>query len=443
MEETRAAGPAFVVDAGNLYWKSPTLAQGMRPQQERKAALIAEAFALAGVDAMAPGAGDLALGIDFVKGLVEKHHLPYVAANLECPGKGAPFAPFVVAEKGGVTLAFVGVVGETVKHSGCAATDPVAAVRAAIAGVEADAFVVLSNEKIEDDERLAAAVPEIGLVVNGQERRQLPTPKGLSNGGLLLASGSRGKQLGVLKISLVAGASQWRDDDVRDEAVAKRDKSRARVEDLEARREKESDGRAKDRLQKQIDFFEREIAEAESELARLDASSGPAHAVKNSLRDLGTDVKDHPKTAELVAAAKVALGETVTETTPALPTSPYAGSAACAACHAPETTQWKGTAHARAYASLKAANREKDQDCFSCHVTGASHPQGPQQPGAVAGLEDVGCESCHGPGKAHVADPKAPMTRDPAVETCTTCHDGKQDGGRFDFGTYRPKVVHG
>jgi hypothetical protein len=44
---------------------------------------------------------------------------------------------------------------------------------------------------------------------------------------------------------------------------------------------------------------------------------------------------------------------------------------------------------------------------------------------------------------AHVAEPTA-TTIQKAVEVnaCRACHDGEQDGGRFDWASYSPKVVH-
>ena len=71
-------------------------------------------------------------------------------------------------------------------------------------------------------------------------------------------------------------------------------------------------------------------------------------------------------------------------------------------------------------------------------------PDGPHDPGAVAGLEHVGCEACHGPGKAHVGNPPTvEMRASPDVSVCVGCHDGKQDEGRFDPVTYFPRVAHG
>ena len=96
-------------------------------------------------------------------------------------------------------------------------------------------------------------------------------------------------------------------------------------------------------------------------------------------------------------------------------------------------------------ASLTEQRRQLDDACYSCHVTGAGHADGPATARAAEGakLVNVGCESCHGPGKAHVAAPsEVKLRRDPGVDVCIACHDGKQDEGRFDYPTYRPKVVH-
>src|SRR4051794_31515944 len=105
----RKDGAVVDVDAGNLFWKNPTLTAKDRPQQEQKARLQAASFALVGIDAMLPGSGDLAMGLPFVKELAATNHLPYVAANLECDG-GHPFPASLEVDSGGVHFTIVGVV---------------------------------------------------------------------------------------------------------------------------------------------------------------------------------------------------------------------------------------------------------------------------------------------------------------------------------------------
>lgn len=409
-----------------------------------KARLQAEAYALAGIDAMLPSAGELALGADFVTRVGEEHGLPWVAANLECGGK-RPFPPSRTVERGGVRMTFVGVVGENVKAEGCAVTDALASAKAAVGDAEGDVVVLLSGQEIDADERLSAALPGVDLVVNGAERRQLQAAEPLPNGGLHLAAGSRGKHLGVVELSLVPGAKVWRDDGALGPLAEKRDRARQRVEDLEARLAEAKDDKTRERLQKQVAFYTKEREEAEGQLFAASEGSGPAHRARNTLVALSASVPDHAATAALVAAAKAQIEKAtpVAGGPSALAEGPFAGSSACTACHAKEAAQWSGTAHARAWASLQEAGRSMDRECFSCHVTGAQDPDGPKDPGAVAGLENVGCEACHGPGDAHVADPKTDMVRDPGEAGCVVCHDGQQDGGRFVYATYRPKVLHG
>lgn len=434
----------MVVDAGNLYFGKPTIRAEERAQQEEKARLQAAAYALSGVDAMLPGAGDLAFGLSFVQTLAREHELPYVAANLDCGGT-LPFPASRTVERAGQRITIVGVVGGAAKEPGCLRTEPVAATRAALLAAPADVVVVLSGQRAEEDEALAEAVPGISLLVNGQDRMQLDQPRSLPSGGLLLGAGSRGKQLGVLTYTLRPGATRWRDAAVLGRYADQRDSYAKRLKELEAKIAAASDETTRGRLQKQSEFLAKKLAEVDAELAREASSVEPSHDVRNTLVDMGAEIADHPATAALVAAAKERIQALVpVSTVSAIAHGPFAGSSACVGCHAEEARQWSGTAHPRAWQTLVASGNERDQACYTCHVTGAFHPDGPKDPGAVAGLEAVGCEACHGPGKAHVANPPTvEMRRQPEPSVCTECHDGERDEGRFDLETYMPKVVHG
>lgn len=434
-----------MADAGDLLWKSPAVKDADRAQAEVKARLLAEAYALAGVDAMLPGAGELAFGLPFVKELSKQHGLPWIASNLECGGD-APFPASRKVEREGLEVLFVGVEGDNVRAEGCVVTDATAAVSSAVQGTDADLVVVLSGLKADADEALAKAVPRIDLVVNGAERRHLESAELLPEGGLALASGSRGKHLGVLKFTLTQGATAWQDDGSLGQLAARRDRQRKRLEEIDKKLQKEADPKVKERLQKQMDFYKKELDKVEADLFVGNGKGVLAHRGSNKLVGLSADVADHAATAALVARAKEAIdklgpGEMAPS---AIAEGPFAGSSACTGCHAPQAAQWGATPHAKASQTLETAGRANDRECFTCHVTGALHPDGPKDPTAVAGLENVGCEACHGPGKLHIANPQAVRTvRDPGESGCTGCHDGDRDGGRFDYAMYRPKVVHG
>jgi len=104
----------------------------------------------------------------------------------------------------------------------------------------------------------------------------------------------------------------------------------------------------------------------------------------------------------------------------------------CGNCHVGHQQEWKGTAHADAYASLPSTAAET---CKSCHTV-------TDKGNAVTGLAgwdatkdiayaDVQCESCHGPGLEHVKNPEVPANvpwarghiADPTA-SCASCHEG-------------------
>ena len=447
-----------VVDAGNLLWPSPTIPAAERAQAEVKGALLAEAVALGGIDAMAPGAGDLAFGIARLRAWGDAHALPYVAANLVCDGS-APFPAWREVERGGRTWRLVGVVGPTARAEGCAVGEAAPAVRAALAGVDEETVVVvLSNQPVADVRTLAGEVPGARLFVSGQDRQERDPPEALGDGGLLLSAGSRGKHLGRLDVTWVPDARGYRDDagtrGLR-ENVARYE---ARVKELRAQ-EAGAIEPARTRHARQAEFYGRELEKASAALARAEADGGARHRTTHRLVELSEQVPDHPATAAKVAEAKARIASLATAQAAearaggafVLAESPYLGSAGCVGCHPGPAAQWQGTPHAHALRALAAVNRATDDTCWSCHVTGAGTPGGPTRATDVvvagasgAALAHVGCESCHGPGRAHAQGPTTVhAVRVPPAETCTGCHDGVREEGRFDLGTYLPKVVHG
>jgi hypothetical protein len=118
----------------------------------------------------------------------------------------------------------------------------------------------------------------------------------------------------------------------------------------------------------------------------------------------------------------------------------FVGSEACFPCHEQAAKVWKGSAHAKAFATLEKERHEKDPECVICHVVGMDKIGGYDGRPGTKRLVDVGCESCHGPGKRHTADPSIKMG--PAGEaSCLTCHV-PEHSPTFDFRTYWERIRH-
>ncbi|NOY26619.1 MAG: hypothetical protein GXP62_12160 [Oligoflexia bacterium] len=434
-------------------------------QQRYKLDLQLHAFAVAGIDAWTPGEGDLALGIDAVRDAAAAHDVPVVAANLRCNGT-APFSSGRVVQRGGVRVGFVGLIEPSLLGSGlggCTAQPVLPALRSALAELgPVDATVVLSHMSAPADALLNRELPQGALIVNGHAGLTQSDPYNLGGGVVQLGSGLRGKLLGVATVTFEPGASGFLGKEA--PGIERRVKRyQGRLDTAQTVLiDPDSDQAARDRAQRQIDFYQREIADLQGQLdaAAADVDS-PRNQVSLRLVPLGTEVADDPATRVLVDQAKAGLatlglaasdaasgaapGAAPSDSQQPEDTVSYVGSAACRRCHKAEYSQWQATPHARAWTSLVRASRQADRVCWPCHVTGglqgsasqAASPAVPLRPG-------VGCESCHGPGRDHAAKPDVVnIRRDPPQATCTQCHDGDRDEGRFDWDSYRDKVVHG
>lgn len=454
IEQARKEGPLLVLEGG-LSLGPPTApaSEVDLAQRKIKAELIAASFAADGLDAMALGAADWALGVPFVRGLVAEHHLPVLAANLTCDGQ-KPYPGSVVLEQGGRKIGVVGVTTGPVE--GCEVSDPGAALRdtaVTLAGVD----VVVALAPLENEREIVslaqpdASAPPLGVDL-ALDSRGRPATAGVDqkNGTWFFGAGSRGKWVGFLELQPVPEGKGWTSPDGTKKEEVRLGMLKDRYASMDGRIAAAQSPELKRRLETQRQAYADEMAQLEQVIAHPPDLSRVNRFTVRSV-DLDDSVPNHAATAARVAAAK----ERVTAASGTNPAafvprvvadtaSPFAGGEACVGCHQEQHAQWSTTAHARAWNTLVAQNRALDGECWSCHVTGAAQPGGPQDPMGNAGFRDVQCEACHGPGRAHVAAPAEAKLQHPSPvsNVCRQCHDGERDEGRFDEATYLPKVAH-
>ncbi len=413
-------------------------------QRQLKAMLIAEAWRDGGIDAVALGAADWRLGTGFMTEVVATTSLPVLAANLTCDG-AAPYPSHTVIERAGHRIGIVGVtIGEV---EGCEVSEVAPALQVAVEAMgTVDVTVALlpaaSDRELADWTSSNLPV-DVVLDARGRHATTIPDQKG---GAWAFGAGSRGKHLGVLQLTWNPGATRWAPDN-QVEAVLKRQAStRARLDNVAARIPQTDDPGARSRLEAQQEAYGEQLADIESQLSSLQA--GAHHRLAAFEVPLSDDVADHPATAAQVAEAKRGItmragGDPGRFIPRMIDSGPYAGGATCVPCHKEQHSQWSTTGHARAWLALVREERALDDDCWSCHVTGFEQPGGPPDPTKSGPWRDVQCEACHGPARAHVESPGEVLpVRDPDEATCVGCHDGDQDGGRFDYPSYRPKIAH-
>lgn len=199
----------LLLDAGDALSPSHTLAEPQRARVVATAELIVAQYAVQGVDALAVGDRDLALGVDTLRRLASDSKVPFVATNLLDAGGAAVFRRYVVVERAGLRVLVLGLVGasgqrlaeRTVGAEGLRFQPIAEAAKAALAEAgKVDVVVVLSQLSPAEEGELAKAVPETRLILGGDGMGMSPDvdPKGAA---VSLAGGQKGKHVGVATIT--------------------------------------------------------------------------------------------------------------------------------------------------------------------------------------------------------------------------------------------------
>jgi 5'-nucleotidase len=166
-----------------------------------------------GLDLATFGNHEFDFGADVTKERIRESRFTWVSANVLDPDTGLPFGgavPFVLREYGGIRVAFFGLVTpETHTLSKGAGTlkflDPVQAAKDVVARArraKADVIVALTHQDMADDKQLAAAIPEIDLILGGHEHVPLDARVGNT---LILKTGSDAVFLGRIDVTVSAG----------------------------------------------------------------------------------------------------------------------------------------------------------------------------------------------------------------------------------------------
>lgn len=162
-------GDIIIVDSGDLLNEYMEIRDSVRKSVELKADLIAEIYKLSGIDAINAGELDLALGLDFLRELEEKHDLPLVSANLVNESGRLEFNPYVIRNIGQVRVGIFGLMGDNPEMvsslkeaagSRLSINDPVEAAKKVIRELEGrvDFIIALTHNPMELNKLIAVSV---------------------------------------------------------------------------------------------------------------------------------------------------------------------------------------------------------------------------------------------------------------------------------------------
>ena len=438
--------PVFHLDAGELLLKGRTTTRGRDPA--RRASLLMSLSSEVGVDAWAPGPSDmLVLGADGLDGLASGVRPGPLALSsaLRRPDGSAPLPASTVLEAGGVRL---GVIGLTPALQGRAlrevlSTAPLAAsVQEALEALPADLDLVVGLGAVTDQQAddLAAAVPDLDLMLTTRGESVDPPRTPHPDGPLIVESPDRGRYLQVVDLRLgtdrnaplvaLPDASTWRKIETVRRQVAQADAL---------------DSPALDNHRQTLAVLER----------RFDEDGRGRNLVWVHALPLGEDLDPAGFQAPQREAGRATLADQIAlykqdtleaaQAAAAAPPPPqtdaYASSGGCVTCHAQEFARWAYSDHAeKAWLSLVKKDATDNPECVACHSTGFGKPGGFGEltEANFRKWKAVQCEACHGPLAGHPDNPEVrghPVTK----ETCTSCHD-EANSPDFDYATWLPRA---
>lgn len=192
-----------LVDSGNALFRAPGLTDDA---SKARAEFILGTMGKLGTAAMAAGARDLVLGVDFLKQTAARSKVLVLSSNLVGADGKHLFPGSTVVDAGGVLIGLVGVspVGPVDKSPGVQGKAAAPEVMEEVKRLKgrADAVVVLAAMPYADVLQLSRALgPTVDVLLQSHDARGAGAPQRL-DGNFVLFSGERGKQLAKLELSL-------------------------------------------------------------------------------------------------------------------------------------------------------------------------------------------------------------------------------------------------
>lgn len=444
--------PVLNLDGGSLLFEKATLSAGLQAQAKTTAAGIVSAYNSMTIDAVGVARQDLAAGLPFLEDIAARSRFVWLSANLVRKSSGETvFSPFVIRQLGNIK---VGIIGLTDSDSpqNFTSTDDAAIVswRNVLAPLaerlnkQCDLLILLSNHTLAENRAIAEQVGGIHLIIQAGTDTANMEPQ-VFNNTLICQTGKQGKHIGVMEIDWQKSRS-WGDNRLREKlAGKKREKSgiNGRLNRLLRRLPPEelAHHETYQKLLKQKQQVEKETADLESAVERMDKEGKSPSTFDNRFIAMEADLPDQPEILAIVERTKNEVNQLGKRTANTLTSKPFAqdttedvgltGWQTCGSCHDNQTIFWKSTDHARAFQTLVNAGQEFNLSCLLCHVTTDLYSVRPAEPSLlslVPDLQQVGCESCHGNGQRHANAPgRFSVIRRPPPAICLQCHTEERD----------------
>lgn len=460
--------PFLTLSAGNTLFPFATADAPLTSQDRARVQLLKDALQIADLRVHGVGPNDLSHGLELFEEFAKNASFSLVSTNVQLrEGLPAIWVPVHIERLGGLSLAFLNIIhpsafegggdGKTEIAQDLLIEDAHESLSDALHDPNvrrADVRVLFAHGAEEDIAEALQDMEGIDFVIlrNDDEASDRVLTWDHTHA---LSVWSRGRAIGVLRLSAHDAAPSHAWTHARTKSNAALQEYRALIEHIEGQIEaidaRTAPGDSAPPMRATL-LARKESYHKELEANEHAASPTDALAAREFLWDLLEITPDRPEHPAIGAARdrynrtlqQINLQEATPPPTAAPNEASYIGAAHCAACHQPAHTFWQNTPHATAYATLERRDKAYDLECVGCHVTGYQQPGGASL-GHTQGLENVQCESCHGPGSLHARAPTLHgqpqhILRDVDPQTCVSCHTSDHST-RFEDTVFRTQIL--
>ena len=208
LQKLREEGPVLLLHGGDIF--SPSL---LSTRLKHRGAQMIKALNALPVDVATLGNHEFDYGCQTLLDRLRQSRFPWVVANVDLPPAAdlppGTIQPTLVVEKDGLKVGLFGVTLPLDPVQGCGPVpisfrDPITAAQQAVATLKnqgVDLIIGITHLTFAQDRKLAAAVPDIDLIVGGHEHEVLEAMVGET---LITKAGANAINLGLIRLKTLA-----------------------------------------------------------------------------------------------------------------------------------------------------------------------------------------------------------------------------------------------
>lgn len=414
-----------------------------------KAHSILRAYQAMGYDGIAVSSTDLSLGRGFFLSKTAQQS-PLLSANIRKANGELFFTPSIVLKRAGIRVALIGLtdVRENLPN-GFAVSSWQEALRHEIHNLQDqyDFLIVLSSLSAADNQSLAAAFPQVSIIVSSYKGSMNRAPQEISKSIVTSAKG-RGEFLGQLTVHYM-GKQGWTpvitpsSHQLQNQLLSAQKRLmqlQENTDSLQARIVEQKVKRIQSYMRSLQQRYTRTLEKEKNSKGNSYTSSFFAVHPRRDEGKVDLIVAQLKKsTNALLQKQKMKLTNQKIPGEDLLEIKKYAGSSTCKSCHPGPFAVWDKSAHSSAYHTLDEKGQEYNPDCLVCHVVSGRITNQSKDAVKLNLLQlpenrlAVGCEVCHGPAADHAHSPDSILpVRTPTAATCNRCHNEERDAN-FSF----------